>query len=387
MLTHFIPVVPAQPQTLNPHAHSVNSQFAYSKSQWVSAKKRLEQATQNEEWKISKLEFSKSVWRSAHPTILNFNDIKLCQAQKTTLDKIVIDITLQRVLDIPHVCMILANFRQVAVQSIQVYRDPGQPKKWVCWDGQHTVVMLYIVACLILGHDPKDVEIPITVFDSTLKSEMRENFISLNGDAKKPLDQIDLFHQYLFGVRTDNSQNPKWLEADAKQQALETHGMFATHSKFGDTHLPGALSNLTEFTALHSSMVLKVCKYFHAVCGSQRAVDSREFWMMSEYFQAAERNGIEVTDDWIKGICVSLNAAFGGHYDPDALNKQAMHAYEEWWRSNKPNKDGTLTGIDRKTKRITGVFLAEQIEKYADPKLDLPIVTWNGWTVDPAYLF
>ena len=109
--------------------------------------------------------------------------------------------------------------------------------------------------------------------------------------------------------------------------------------------------------------------------------------MMSEYFQVAERNGIEVSDDWIKGICVSLNAAFGGHYDPDALNKQAMHAYEEWWRSNKPNKDGTLTGIDRKTKRITGVFLAEQIEKYADPKLDLPIVTWNGWTVDPAYLF
>ena len=172
MLTHFIPVVPAQPQILNPHAHSVNRQFAYSKSQWVSAKKRLEQATQNEEWKISKLEFSKSVWRSAHPTILKFNDIKLCQAQKTTLDKIVIDITLQRVLDIPHVCMILANFRQVAVQSIQVYRDPGQPKKWVCWDGQHTVVMLYIVACLILGHAPKDVEIPITVFDSTMKSEM-----------------------------------------------------------------------------------------------------------------------------------------------------------------------------------------------------------------------
>lgn len=394
MISQFITAasstVPSRP-VINVYAENVNKQFTYSKSQYVSVKDRLLAAT-DQDWKTRKLTFSTTAWRSAHANVAKFKDLKLCKAQSTTLDKIVIDITLQRVLDIDHVCKILMDFEAVMVQSIQVYRDPAQPDRWVCWDGQHTVIMLYVVACVILGHDPADVVIPITIYDCSLKSKMRESFIRINSDAKKPLDLIDLFHQYLFGVRTDKSNIPKWLEADAKQQALEDHGMFATHEKFGDVKQPGALSNLSEFMKLDSQMVLKVCKYFHTVCGSQRAVDSKEFWMMSDYFHDAEKQGIDVTDDFIKEICRSLNTAFNGQYNPDVLSKQATYAHEEWWRvnkpsANKPNADLSLAGITRSLKDTTGVFLAAQIAKYADPKWQVPKVSWGAYVLDPDYLF
>jgi hypothetical protein len=394
MISQFITVASsAQPTkpVINVYAETVNKQFTYSKSKYVSIKDRFLAAT-DQDWKTRKLAFSTTAWRSAYANVAKFQDLKLCKAQSTTLDKIVIDITLQRVLDIDHVCKILMDFQEVMVQSIQVYGDPAQPNNWVCWDGQHTAVVLYVVACLILGHDPADVVIPITIYDCSLKSKMRESFIRINSDAKKPLDPIDMFHQYLFGVRTDKSNIPKWLEADAKQQALETHGMFATHEKFGDVKQPGALSNLSEFIKLDSQMVLKVCKYFHAVCGSQRAVDSKEFWMMSEYFREAELQGIDVTDDFITEICRCLNTAFNGQYNPDALCQQATYSYEEWWRlnkpsANKPNADHSLAGIQRSPKDTTKVFLAAQIAKYADPRWNVPTVGWKLFQVDPKYLF
>jgi hypothetical protein len=367
----------------------VNAQFTHSKSQYVNLKQRLDAGLAASNWHQSRYNFAQTTWRSIYPDIKSFQKIQLCKPGSTTLDMIDIDVTLQRVLDFPHLCWILANFKQTQAMAICVYEDKNHPGRWVCWDGQHTVLALLAIACVILGHDPATVEVPINIYQSDLKSEMRENFLELNGDAKKPLDQIDHFHQYLFGVRTDNAQKDKWLAAERKQVHLETYGMFATHEKFGDQTQPGALSNLTEFMELDESGVQVVCKYFFHVCNSNRPVDPKEFWMMSMYFRLAQSQGIELTDTFITEVCASLNAAFGGNYDPDALYNTAQTAYEEWWRIHKPWPDGTLLGINRHRKNDTITFLAAQIAKYAKPGVNVPHTNtqYNRWQVDPKYLF
>jgi hypothetical protein len=376
-------------KVVNPHADIVNAQFTHSKSQYVNLKQRIDASLAANSWHLPRYNFAQNTWRSTYPGIKSFKQIRLCKAVLATLDMIDIDVTLQRVVNFPHLCWILANFKQLLVMPICVYEDKTHPGRYVCWDGQHTVLVLYIIACVILGHDPATVEVPIVMYDSNLKSEMRESFLELNGDAKKPLDPIDQFHQYLFGVRTDNAQNDKWLAAERKQVHLETHGMFATHEKFGDQTQPGALSNLTEFMELDESWVEVVCKYFFHVCNSNRAVDTKEFWMMSMYFKLAQSQGIAPTDTFIKEVCTSLNAAFGGNYDPDALYNQAQIAYEEWWRINKPMPDGTLLGINRHRKNDTITFLAAQIAKYIKPGVSVPNTNaqYNRWQVDPTYLF
>ena len=376
-------------KVVNPHADIVNAQFTHSKSQYVNLKQRLDAALTANSWHLPRYNFSQTTWRSTYPGIKSFNQIRLCKAVLTTLDKIDIDVTLQRVVDFTHLSAILANFKQTQVMPISVYEDKKHPGRYVCWDGQHTVLVLYIIACVILGQDPATVEVPIVMYDSNLKSEMRENFLELNGDAKKPLDPIDYFHQYLFGVRTDNAQKDKWLAAERKQVHLETYGMFATHEKFGDQTQPGALSNLTEFMELDESGVQVVCKYFFHVCNSNRPVDTKEFWMMSMYFKLAQSQGIEVNDTFITEVCTSLNAAFGGSYDPNALYNQAQKAYEEWWRMNKPMADGTLLGINRHRKNDTITFLAAQVAKYikAGAKVPDTRTQYNRWQVDPTYLF
>ena len=376
-------------KVINTYADQINKQFTHSKSQYVTLKERLSSALAAGVWHQAKVGFATNTWQSTYPNIKSFKQIKLCQAKFTTLDMIEIDTTLQRVVILNHVAYILNNFKQTKSMAIQVYEDKNRPGRYICWDGQHTVLALYIIACVILKEDPANVTIPIVIYDSDLKSEMRENFLELNGDAKLPLDPIDYFHQYLFGVRTDNTQKDKWLAAEQKQCYLETYGMFATHEKFGDHTQPGALSNLTEFMELDPSYVEVVCKYFYHVCNSSRAVDTKEFWMMSMYFRLAQSQGIEVTDEFITEVCVSLNAAFGGSYDPDALYNQAQKAYEEWWRVNKPMADGTLLGINRHRKNDTITFLAAQVAKYIKSGTAVPhtLAQYNRWQVDPAYLF
>jgi hypothetical protein len=57
---------------------------------------------------------------------------------------------------------------------------------------------------------------------------MRQVFMDINGDGKRSVKSYCIFHQMIFGVRTDGSKNPSWLVAEKKQQDLESAKMFAT---------------------------------------------------------------------------------------------------------------------------------------------------------------
>lgn len=347
------------------YADKVNGQFHKSQSHYVGLAQRLNNTINNEVWKQTILNDAIENFKSKNPQITKWKDFTFCKADSTTLDKIEIDITLQRMLDLIHGCNIIDGFRQLLVMPICVYEDPIRPGKYICWDGQHTAIVLYIIASKVLGEDITKCRIPIVVYASHLKSEMRECFIALNGDAKRPLDNIDKVHQKIFGVRTDGSKNPDWLLVEAKQQALEGAKMFLTHTKFGDDDQPGAYTRLEEVLdpQYDLSITQNFASYFFKVCYANRPVQPKESWMLYEYFRMCKAAGIAVDDTYISGVAKSLRTAFNNDFDAGLLFNRAKESYQEWFRNNKPNPDGTLWGITYPEKRIGLTFLIAQIAK------------------------
>jgi len=271
-------------------------------------------------------------------------------------------------LDFKHAINILDHFWQILVMPICVYEEPACPGKYVCWDGQHTAIVLLMIAKHVLGESNlNNIRIPVVVYPSTMKSDMRQCFITLNGEGKKPLDDIDKFHQKVFGVRTDGSTNPDWILNEKKQQALENAKMFATNEKFGDIKEPGALTRLKELTNLtyDLSVTENFCKYFKSMCNSSRPVQPKESWLLYDFFNLCNNAKITVDDQYIKGITDSIRKAFNGQdIDVIYLSHKAKLSYQEWWRLNKPNPDGTLWGINYPTEeKRTQVFFLAQLRK------------------------
>jgi len=360
--TQFLTATQSAPAT---YAQTVNQQFYKSKSHYVSLDKRLIDTVGNDPYRKTIVAETVSEFLVRNPNIGRWEDFKFCRCEKTTLDKIVIDITLQRMLNLMHACGIMDKFQQIRVMPISVYKDPLAPGKYVCWDGQHTAIVLLLIAAYALKLDLSKCEVPIVIYESSQKAEMRENFMELNGDAKLPLDLIDYFHQMVFGVRTDGSKNPDWLLVEQKQQALEKCGIFATHAKFGDTDRPGALSRLEELmdTKNYDLVITQnFCKYFKEMCGSSRPVQPKEVWMLYDYFRACQKEGIVVDDAYIKGVAKSLRL-HDKDFNAIALANKAKASYQQWWLDNNISIDGSLRGITYPEHRLGLTFLIAQIAK------------------------
>jgi hypothetical protein len=372
----------------NAVAKEVNAQFYKNESHYVTVKERLEESLKTN-WDKERCKFAVSNFKSRHPDIVNWNDIDLCESRSAKLSDILIDTTLQRLLNVKHFTDILSNFDQIRVMPIQVYVSKDKPNCFICWDGQHTVVTLYAVAVLALDLNPEDIEIPVVVYKSSLKSEMRSNFIKLNGDSKLPIDAIDEYQQTIFGVRTDNAKYPGWILNEKKQTYLEKADMFATNEKFDNADQPGALSNLSEF--LDNSFDLDIteafCKYFKAVCNSKRPVGSKETWMLYMYFNLCKRQKIALTDEYIQEVADSLNVAFEGEFDSEKLYDAAKLSWQNFYR-NKISTDGTIRGISYDKKKDTLTFLIPQIKKYIKSGI-VPdtFARYNKWPVAQDDLF
>lgn len=364
------------------YADKVNGQFHKSDSHYVNLSQRLSEAI-TETWQEDILEDSIDRFRDAYPNVTSWDDFDFCQAQSCSLDDIEIDVTMQRIYDFIHGCNILDRFRQLFVMPIRVYQDPSRPGKYICWDGQHTAIVLFIIASRILSlTDTSKCQVPIVISKSNLKGEMRESFIIANTpDGHKDLDHIDIVHQKIFAVRADGNTRPDWVEIEKKQQAYEGAKMFLTHPKFGDNKQPGAQPRLDEFIDDSYSLAVNenFCRYFYKVCQSSRPVQPKESWMMYEYFKLCERNDIKVDNEYIKNVANSLRKAFNNNFDAGKLYERAKYSYQEWWRANKPVPDGTLLGITYSEKSIGMTFLLEQIAKnfsgsprYKDPHWPVP---------------
>lgn len=378
-----VPVVQSSPKQT--YADAANSRFYKSKSQYVSLEDLLVRHTQKPLHKNALTNATNIFLRSYGNVINEWDDLKICKALPLPLDKILVDITLQRMLDINHLTKIVAGFDPNSVMALNVYCDDSMPGYYICFDGMHTASALYtIAAALRLQNELDKCIVPGSLYYSNQKSVIRSNFVYLNSVGKQPLIQIDLFQQMVFGVRTDGSTNPEWLLAEQKQQYLEKAGLFATHTKFGDAHEPGAFHTMTELLSnkYDISITEQFCTYFKEICGSNRPVATKESWLIYNFFRHCQRNKINVTKSYIKEVARALNLSCpsSGQFDANEFCSLAVTAYDNWYRTYY-SSNGTLQGIRREEKIIGAVYLNAVLAKYTN--LPIPVIN-TAWFPAPA---
>jgi hypothetical protein len=378
------------------YAEQVNSKFRRNGSHYMNIKERIDQRIASLPISVqstvrNNLLGAVKSWEKKFPTKKSMADLDLCEAAYVPLSQILIDDTLQRPLDIAWCAHILVNWRDIQALPIMVYK-PGQSSStvseqggdyeslclynntkevWASWDGQHTAVVLYLIAVWGLGLDPDDVMIPVAKYRASSKSQMRLNFIGGNSSSGKNLmDEIDLFRQMIYGVRLDGIDIPDWEEAEEKQIALEQANLFVTHKKFNDYNQPGAISRMKEINAFSVSVIQDFATYSkYAQSYGPRPVATMEMDIMCNWFDMARKSNICYTESEIQDLATHLQVLFDGDFSDDGrFWEQARIAYANWWEKYYHDPEFRPAKMVFKMLWSTGgVFLFYQLKK-----------TWNG---------
>lgn len=288
-------------------------------------------------WVQQMLTHSTNEFTRLHPTVKAWNDLTLAQSVRLKLSAIYIDTTMQRFLDLHWVAKLLAKFKTTKVIPIQVYLD--DQGRYCAWDGQHTAVLLWVICTIILGLDPDDVDVPVNIYPSSKKSEMRECFLDLNSsEGKKALDLIDHWIQQVFGVRIDGSANPAWVLTEKKQKVLERYNLFVTHDKFNNTHMPGAISRLQEINKLDLIAVEWLAEYLSTVMKSQRAAEEKEVVMMAHFFLRCRIDNVKVDSAYIQRLAMVASTLWNADFSPKGpFWNQVKIAYTNWHQNDPAN--------------------------------------------------
>jgi hypothetical protein len=371
------------PQT---YAQKVNSKYSNSASLFVDLKKRIDDTINalppfKQIGLRGSLKNAMEIFEKSFPHVKRFTDLQLVDCHYRPLSDILIDITMQRKLDLAWVITLLKKFCEVQAVPIQVYQVvnnkgelsyyPSGDDLYASWDGQHTAVLLYIIAVWILGEDPTKVMVPVNIYPVSKKSVIRQVFVSNNSsDGKKLLEDIDYFQQMIYGVRVDGNTNKDWETAELKQQYLEMSDLFVTADKFGDTQEPGAISRMQEINHYSSDIIRKFAIYTTTI-QNPRPIASQEIEIMCRFFDVAKAGGCDYTDDEIIDLGQHLHELFDANFhESSPLWDKVRTAYNNWW-------DDFYDGIpdDRKPARSRvsknwttgGPFIWHQLKK-----------TWSG---------
>lgn len=319
-------------------------------------------------------------FQKRYPHVKKFKDLALAEAGLTPLSDILIDITIQRLLDLGWVAEILKNFREVQADPIKLYEvlDGGDlvneypvgTKLFASWDAQHTAVVYWIIATMILNEDINFVQVPSITYKVKNRADIRENFVNGNSKAGKHLlESIDLFMQMVLGVRQDGSTNPKWIEAERKQTFLAEADLFVTHEKFGNTHQPGAISRMAEIDKYTSDVIRQFCMYT-TTFPAPRPIDSQEIEIMCAWFDMAKNAGIHYSDDQIVDLGNHIHELFGADFhESSAFWDKVKIAYVNWHRNYYKKFPAASRPSAKMSKNWNtgGTFLWNQLSK-----------TWNG---------
>lgn len=273
-------------------------------------------------------------FRRRNPKFTSWNAVKkeIARSIDTPMATVEIDETMQRLLNIGWTIDLLNLFVATKVVPIQVYQPDPKIEKYLAWDGQHTLVLLWLIATQIFGEDPESIEIPINIYSSNQKVQMRQSFVDLNGPiGKKALDAFDHFEQMVFGYRVDGSTNPLWEVAHLKQEILENHGLFVTSKKFGDETEPGAISRMQEVNKLSPETLGWLCEYLVAVGGQKRPIAEKEMVMMSYFFERCRLAKIKMSKKAIFDIASVVKTHWNADFSPTSkFWAKAGNAYRNW---------------------------------------------------------
>jgi hypothetical protein len=376
------------------HAQIVNEKYLNSESHFVTLQERLNDALKRAPLFVALLTAMVDEFKRRH-SWTKFTDLEICEAIMVPMDKILIDTTLQRNLNLRHVLKILQYFKSTMAMAIQVYKDPNKPGYYIAWDGQHTAISLFIILTKVFGERVATALIPVVVYPVKQKLEIRRNFILLNGDAKEELDFIDKYIQMVFGVKVDNADDPEWVETALKNDYLAEAGLFATHAKFGDDDQPGAFTLLAD-TLMSKSLktrkhpeVTRMFAQYWSYLGQQRPVEPKEARQLYEYFNLCYEQNINVDEKYLLDFVSFTKDYFDADFSPTGpfWDKVKM-SYETWYKNANPDtyaQHGQCFGFT--TEMRTGLpFLIAQLKK--STKLKVPsYMPNNGFTVDKKDLW
>ncbi len=368
------------------YAQKANEFYNQKASHFISLRERLNESLTD--FFDYQLEGAIAEFKRRMTALKKFSDMGLCKSIMVPMDKILIDTTMQRQVNIRHVVNIIKHFRETMVMAIQVYEDPAKPGYFIAWDGQHTAIVLYILATKIFGERAADLMVPVVVYPIKMKAEIRRNFILLNGDAKEPLDFIDKYRQMVCGVRIDQSDEPSWIAAELKQQYFEKAGLFATHEKFGDEDESGAFTLLSNTIMndnennLKDPEVTRMFAEYWMALGQSRSVDAKEARQLYEFFDACFKQGIKVDKAYVVTFAQFTKDFFDGDFSASGpFWSKVKTAYANWYEKVNPdaevneNGDIIVRGFSSEW-RCGGPFLLAQMKK--STKLKVPTYDANN---------
>lgn len=374
--------------TQKTHAQIINERYLKSDSHFITLQQRLADALKSAPVFGPAITAMVDEFKRRHTEWTKFEDLALCKAIMVPMDKILIDTTMQRSLNLRHVLNILQHFKSTMTMAIQVYEDENKPGFYIAWDGQHTAITLFIILTKVFGEQMAKTMIPVVVYNVKHKLEIRRNFILLNGDAKEELDFIDKYIQMVYGSKVDHADDPEWVDTALKNDYLASAGLFATHSKFGDEDQPGAFTLLADTlmskslkTRKHPEVTRMFAKYW-SFLNQERPVEPKEARQLYEYFNLCYEQGITVDDKYLLEFVAFTKDNFGADFGPDGpfWDKVRM-AYESWYAKANPESyaESGLRGFTSEMR--TGIpFLIAQVKK--STKLATPTYSANnGFTV------
>ncbi len=381
------------------HAQKINNRYLKSTSHFVTLQQRLSDALKAAPVFVNMLTGMLDEFKRRNANCGKFSDLKLCEAIMVPMDKILIDTTMQRNLNLRHILNILQNFRSTMIMAIQVYEDENKPGYYIAWDGQHTAITLYIILTKIFGEQVAETLVPVVRYNVKHKLEIRRNFILLNGDAKEELDFIDKYIQMVFGVKVDHADDPEWVDTALKNDYLAAAGLFVTHSKFGDEDQPGAFTLLAD-TLMSKSLktrkhpeVTRMFAQYWSFLNEQRPVEAKEARQLYEYFNLCYEQNITVDDAYLLEFVAFTKKYFDADFGPNGRFWDKVRiAYESWYRnanqhSTDVDSNGNVIVRGFTTEMRTGIpFLTAQLKK--STKLNVPLYNANnGFTVDKKDLW
>jgi hypothetical protein len=321
--------------------------------------------------------------------ITSWDQWKFVQSQSVSLDKILIDTTIQRELKVSWVLEILDNFRAIEINPIRVYADANRPGAWSCWDGQHTAIVLYVLAKYVMKVNPAKVQIPVNIYQTDQKPEMRQSFISQNGGSGNlDMDDVELHRQYVLAYRVDG--NARYADNHRIQCALERNKLFVCAPHSQESYQPGAISNCgpellnPKYKVQHKE---NFCSLMDALGCNNDAIDAKEPWIWIWYFQWCEMSGVKVDQQYLDDLSDCINDIYEDQYSADRLVSRAKHSYEEWLKKNNVYGYNTLTGTQwRQDNRKYGTlaYLIEMLKAHSN--LAVPQPQRIFWTVPASDL-
>jgi hypothetical protein len=158
------------------YAQIKNAQYSSTKSNVRTIKQRWDETYNKlpayyQHLIDSQLESAKAEFRRRNPNIKKFKDLALAEAKEAFMTAVNVDGTMQRQLDIMWVLKIINQFMATLVVPIQVYRPNPDKDEFLAWDGQHTLVALWLIATHIFEENPENIDLEKSAFKIAFTKE------------------------------------------------------------------------------------------------------------------------------------------------------------------------------------------------------------------------